>query len=432
MSHNVVVLGAGPAGLGAALAVARRKIAPVTVVEQHQSVGGLAGSFLLDGVHVDYGSHRLHPACDPSILRDLRELLAGDLLLRPRRGRIRLRGRWIQFPLSPLNLLAHLPPSVSLGAAWDMARQPFAPPPAAGETFESVLRRGLGPTICGDFYFPYVRKLWGVEPSLLSPELARRRVSGSSPRKLLRKVAHAIPGFKPPEAGQYYYPRRGYGQISDRLAEALREAGGDLVLGARVMRIEKAGVAWRVCYERAGEPCAVEATHVWSTLPIGALPGLLAPHPPAAVLDAAGALSFRAMILVYLVLEQSQFTAFDAHYFPEETLPLSRLSEPKNYSAAADPADLTVLCAELPCDRSSALWSAPDQELGEAALRWLAAADLPVRSRVRLRDAPPSMVWLATTPPASVTTSLSIASVASPAETRRMSAIALHKWSPSS
>jgi len=383
VSPGVVVLGAGPAGLGAALQLARRKIAPVTVLEQAHAVGGLAGSFLLEGIRVDYGSHRLHPACDPSILRDLRELLGGDLLLRPRRGRIRLHGRWIRFPLSPLDLLAHLPPSFSIGAAWDLACKPFAPPPATGATFESVLRSGLGATICRDFYFPYARKLWGVEPAMLSPELARRRISGNSPGKLLRKVANAIPGLKAPEAGKFCYPRNGYGQISDRLAEALGEAGGDLILDARVTCIEKAGGAWRVLYQRAGEPCAIACNHVWSTLPVGALPALMAAGPPAEVLAAAAALSFRAMILIYLVLEQPRFTVFDAHYFPEDTVPLTRLSEPKNYSAATDPPGLTALCAELPCDLNSSLWTKSDEELGDAVLGWLAAVDLPVVARVR-------------------------------------------------
>ncbi|PYX90989.1 MAG: amine oxidase, partial [Acidobacteria bacterium] len=98
---RVAVLGAGPAGLGAAFQLSRQGLAHATVLEQRQEPGGNAGSFELEGIHVDYGSHRLHPACDPEILRDLQGLLGEDLLLRPRHGRIRLRGRWIHFPLRP-------------------------------------------------------------------------------------------------------------------------------------------------------------------------------------------------------------------------------------------------------------------------------------------------------------------------------------------
>ena len=383
LSASTVILGAGPAGLGAALQLARRGLGRVTVLEQHSAVGGNAGSFLLDGVYADYGSHRLHPACDPEILRDLKQLLGDDLLLRPRHGRIRLRGRWIHFPLHPLDLALRLPPSFLLGAASDLVRKRITAPTRGADTFASVLERGLGRTICHDFYFPYARKIWGAEPEALSPVQARRRVSGSSPGKLLRKIAGAIPGLKPPGAGQFYYPRRGYGQIPERLGEAVSNAGGELVLDARVTRLKKAGPVWRVHYLRQGQPCAAESERVWSTLPIDVLARCLVPSPPPEVLNAAGRIAFRAMILIYLVLEQDRFSEFDAHYFPEPAVPLTRLSEPKNYSAAAEPRGVTVLCGELPCDIDSGPWRAMDRELGNAMLGWLAAADLPVRARVR-------------------------------------------------
>ena len=80
---QVIILGAGPAGVGAAYQLTRKGLARVTVLEQHDAVGGNAGSFEIEGVHVDYGSHRLHPACDPEIIADLRDLLGEDLRDRP-------------------------------------------------------------------------------------------------------------------------------------------------------------------------------------------------------------------------------------------------------------------------------------------------------------------------------------------------------------
>ena len=111
----IVVLGAGPAGLAAAykLAVERRR--PVTVVERQARVGGNAASFVVDGIPVDFGSHRLHPSTSPAVMADIRRLLGSDLLDRPRHGRIRLRGRWVHFPLKPVDLALHLPPAFALG-----------------------------------------------------------------------------------------------------------------------------------------------------------------------------------------------------------------------------------------------------------------------------------------------------------------------------
>src|SRR5271157_6549820 len=111
---HVVILGAGPAGVGAAYQLARKGIARVTVLEQRDGVGGNAGSFELDGVHCDFGSHRLHPVASPEILDDLRRLLGGDLLFQKRHGRILLQGRWIHFPLKPADLLFRLPKSFAL------------------------------------------------------------------------------------------------------------------------------------------------------------------------------------------------------------------------------------------------------------------------------------------------------------------------------
>jgi hypothetical protein len=49
-----------------------------------------------------------------------------------------------------------------------------------------------------------------------------------------------------------------------------------------------------------------------------------------------------------LIVKIPCFNTFDAYYFPEESIPISRLSEPKNFSSSSEPRSRTVLCAELP------------------------------------------------------------------------------------
>jgi protoporphyrinogen oxidase len=380
---HVVILGAGPAGVGAAWQVARRGLARVTVLEQREGCGGNAGSFELEGMRVDFGSHRLHPACDPAILRDLQELLGEDLLDRPRHGRIRLGGRWIHFPLKPVDLMLRVPPSFALGVAADMARKFLPVPNGEPESFASVLERGLGRTICREFYFPYARKLWGVAPPDLAPIQAQRRVSGNSFGKMLRKLANAVPGLKRPGANRFFYPRHGYGEISERIAEAARSSGAEFVHRARVLGVDCEGGRVRVVrYERDGSEQVVNANHVWSTLPVSLLVHGLRPEPPADILAATRNISYRGMILIYLVVEQDHFTEYDAHYFPEEAMRISRLSEPKNYGLSPEPRGRTILCAELPTDPGSPEWAMTDEVLGRALVGWLGEAGLPVRARV--------------------------------------------------
>jgi protoporphyrinogen oxidase len=394
---RVVILGAGPAGLGGAYRLARRGDAAVTVVDRSNTVGGNAGSFELAGQPVDYGSHRLHPTCDPEVLDDIRVLLGDDLVDRPRHGRIRLRGRWIHFPLKPLDLVLRLPPGFALGVGADVLRKLTrrAPQLTGSETFASLLESGLGRTICRDFYFPYAEKIWGLPPTDLAGTQARRRVSAGSLGKMMRKVLTAIPGLGPRSAGRFYYPRGGYGQISHAYRHAAEAAGTTFILGAVLDAVEHADDrVVRVDLQQDGCCRRLEADHVWSTIPVSALVEALRPAAPGPVLDAARQIEFRAMILIYLVLEQDRFTEYDAHYFPEPDILISRLSEPKNYGLTGGP-NRTVLCAELPCSPHDPAWGLSADDLGCLVSDALIRAALPLRAPIkevavrRLRQAYP-------------------------------------------
>jgi protoporphyrinogen oxidase len=394
---RVVILGAGPAGLGGAYRLARRGGVGVTVIERGHTVGGNAGSFELAGQPVDYGSHRLHPTCDPEVLGDIRGFLGNDLVDRPRHGRIRLRGRWIHFPLKPVDLALRLPPGFALGVGADVLHKltRLDRHRTESETFASVLEAGLGRTICRDFYFPYAQKIWGLPPTELAGIQARRRVSAGSLAKMARKILAVIPGLKRPGAGRFYYPRGGYGEISHAYHRAAEAAGATFVLGATVSAVECAAdrvVALEV--EQDGGRRRLEADHVWSTIPVSALVEALRPAAPEAVLEAGRRIEFRAMILIYLVLEQDRFTEYDAHYFPEAHIRISRLSEPKNYGLTGAP-NRTVLCAELPCSPRDPEWEFSVDDLGRLVGDALERAALPLRAPVkevvvrRLRQAYP-------------------------------------------
>jgi len=380
---SLVILGAGPAGLGAAWQVARSDKASVTLLERAPRVGGNAGSFELAGMPVDFGSHRLHPASDDEILADIREMLGEDLLDRPRHGRIRLRGRWIHFPLKPVDLALGLPPSFGLSVARDQLLGRFRAPTAGAESFASVVETKLGRTIAHDFYLPYARKIWGVAPEELSPIQARRRVSADSPAKLVRKVLSAVPGLRPKGAGRFFYPRGGFGQICEAYHEQALAAGARVELGAEVEAVEldRGGVV-AVRYRSDGRTTTLPTHRVWSTIPISTLTRMLEPAAPAELLQAADEIQFRSMLLIYLVVDQPRFSEFDAHYFPETSIPITRLSEPKNYAARDEPAGRTVLCAELPCSREDDVWSMEDVDLGRLVSEGLAGVGLPLGGAV--------------------------------------------------
>ncbi len=380
---QIAILGGGPAGLGAAWRLAKEGKARVELYEAGPRLGGNAGSFDADGVHCDFGSHRLHPASDPAILADIKTLLGDDLLLRPRHGRIRLKESWIHFPLKPVDLATKLPPIFAASLFFDAATAKMRAPKVETETFGSVLLGGLGRAMCESFYFPYMKKLWGLGPDELAPTLAKRRVSGSSLPKLMRKIFASLPGLKSPTTGKFFYPRRGFGLICDRIGDAARASGANVNLNARVEGIEIENNRVKSVAIRRGEQIERKAVDaVWSTLPLTVLVKASGAAAPESVRQAANAIRYRGMILVYIVLDADQYTEFDAHYFPELSIPISRLSEPKNYSALLEPKGRTVLCAELPGDPGDQYWSMDDESLGKALYGWLGACGLPQSAKI--------------------------------------------------
>lgn len=349
----VLVLGAGPAGLGAAYRLARAGH-DVVVIEREDHVGGASASFEVAGQRVDHGSHRLHPSTPEPILSDLRRLLGPDLQRRERHGRIRLADRWIGFPLRPTEIVRSLPPGFAASALVDAATAWSRHPQE--DTFAEVVRAQLGATMLDRFYGPYAEKLWGLPPEDLDGEQARRRISANSAVAMARRVLAGAD----PEKRTFLYPRRGFGQLWEALAEAAVEAGADLRLSTPAT-----AVTWSedgVAVESPAEDIA--GTRLLSTLPLPVLAHLARPPEPFTLLHHARSLTSRAMVLVYLVVPEPRFTAFDAHYLPEIWTPVTRISEPKNYrDSADDPPELTVLCAEIPCQVGDDTWEADDDVL---------------------------------------------------------------------
>lgn len=366
------MLGAGPAGLAAAWRLAARGRS-VVVLERADHVGGLTASFDVGGVRVDHGSHRLHPSAPPSVLRAVSDLLGDDLQRRTRNGRIRIAGRFVAFPPRPLDMARHFPPTLTAGLIRDAVARPLRRP--RSDTFAEVVRATLGPTLADHFYSPYVSKIWGVGPEALAGELARRRVSARGPRDLLARM------LRPAPRREFLYPRRGFGEISERLADAATAAGATIRLGVGATQVVPGpeGVA-----VNGSDGTRVEAPWAFSTLPASVLARITSPAPPADVLEAAARLRSRGLVLVYLELEQPRFTQFDAHYFPEPDIASARISEPKNYrDSSDDPADRTVLCAELPATAGDARWRASDTDLTATVIDDGARAGLPPPALLR-------------------------------------------------
>jgi protoporphyrinogen oxidase len=370
-SADLIVLGAGPAGLAAAWRAGRAGLSTI-VLERAGAVGGMAASFSVGGIRVDHGSHRLHPATAPGILADLRGLLGSDLQLRRRHGRLRVADRWVEFPLRGGQLARTLPPSMLARAGAEALAEPIRRlRPAGPRSYADALRRGLGPTLYDALYAPFAVKLWGLSGDEIDAEQARVRVSADSPWKIARRLLRR--GTEG-QGRSFYYPRLGFGQIVEALASAATESGVDIRPNTEVERLRLDETV--EVHSATGE--SFTAGHLFTTVPLPALARIADPPPPAAALDSAGRLRFRAMVLIYTVLDGRPWSEYDATYLPDTGTPITRICEPPNYrDSADDPAERTVLCCELPCSVGDTWWSASDEDLGALVTDTAARLGLP-------------------------------------------------------
>ncbi|HET7325738.1 MAG TPA: FAD-dependent oxidoreductase [Nocardioidaceae bacterium] len=360
-SADVAVLGAGPAGLAAAWRAARRGFS-VRLFDRADHVGGMSSSFEVAGMRVDMGSHRLHPNTPARVMQDLHHLLGDDLQIRRRNGRLRIGGAWVSFPLRAGELARRLPAGTSAGIARDALTGPLRRP--RRDTYAEHVRGGLGPTVYDALYGPYAQKLWGLPGSEISGAQARKRVTGNSPWKVAGRLLRG--GRTSASSGQgelFHYPRRGFGQICEQLADAATDAGAEIVLGAEIDRLVPTFDDVRV---RTRDGAETDAGIAFSTLPLPLLARITSPGPSLTAVEAASRLRFRAMVLVYVVHRGGRWTPYDAHYLPGPETPLTRISEPANYrDSADDPSDLSVVCAEIPCAIGDEVWTADTDALGQ-------------------------------------------------------------------
>jgi protoporphyrinogen oxidase len=364
----LTILGGGPAGLGLAF-YAHRADVPFVLFERSKELGGMCRT-LRHGEHLyDCGAHRFHDR-DPEITRDLVELMGEELLTVDAPSRICDRGRFINFPPTPLNVLLSCRPGEAGRIGLELMRVRWRPRSCA--SFKDFAVSQFGETLSRRLLLNYSEKLWGLPADELSPDIATRRLQGMTLRSLLLELI--VPGREATHIdGQFLYPRRGYGQIIDRLkhglpAEALRT-------GYEVARLECRGGAITHIHFAAGRAVATPG-RVVSTLPLTLLVKFLGDQMPDEVRRIATRLRFRQIRLIFLRLRRPRVSAYASVYIPDPALCVSRLYEPKNRSAAMAPADETSLVVEVPCFADDAIHRTASETLAERVIGELAQLKL--------------------------------------------------------
>ena len=358
----LAILGGGVAGLAAANEAERLGV-PYRLYEADAELGGNARTFTSSDASLgewrfDAGAHRLHDR-DPQVTARFHDLLGDELLTVDEPSRIRWRDRFVDFPLDPWNLSRVLSLGHLLRAGAGLLTSRLRPGPAA-ENLEALAVRRYGRAIAEPFLLQYSERLWGYPASELSPDVAGRRLEGLDLRRIVRGLTRR--GERCPHMeGRFLYPRLGIGRLAEALAAGCRP--DRLRVRSAVSALRHDGRRVRAVELASGE--RVEVSDVVSTLPLALHARLLDPRPATDLVDAAGRLEFRHVILVAVRLRRPCRSRYASTYFPDPSWPFTRVHEPTVRSAAMAPPGCTALVAEVPCFSGDARWQQDPDGLTE-------------------------------------------------------------------
>src|SRR5437763_5179024 len=376
--NDVLILGAGPAGLTAAWELRKHRV-PLTLIEKDpRYVGGLARTVEHRGYRFDIGGHRFFSKND-EIESTWTEILGDELLTRGRLSRIYYRGRFFAYPLKAFNALRNLGPieTVRCLASYAHARlRPIKNP----RTLEEWVRNQFGWRLYSIFFKTYTEKVWGISTKELSADWAAQRIKSLD---LWKAVTSALlPRRAPAKRGdvvttlidRFRYPRLGPGQMWEKVARTLAEDGRPVRHGRTILGIEHSGGRVRSVITRDADGHVEEhhAAHFISTIPIRELIGLLDPAAPDAVREAAKALSYRDFISVAVMIDRASLFPDNWIYVHDPSVKVGRIQNFKNWSPDMVPdQSKTCLGLEFFCFEGDGMWTMPDDLLIELAKKEL-------------------------------------------------------------
>lgn len=416
MKKNLVIIGAGPAGLTAAYEILEKTGEwNVTILEASQFIGGISRTIEKNGNRFDIGPHRFFSKSDevnalwnklmplqgaPSkddIALGRRCSLAENgpdpektdrvMLRRHRLTRIFYLKHFFDYPISikPATFIA-MGLVRTWKAGWSYLYSAFFK--RKENSLEDFYINRFGKVLYQMFFEDYTEKLWGIHPSKIDPSWGAQRVKGLSLWKAL--VSVFIASNKKKETSlieEFSYPKFGSGQFWTLLADAIRDKGGEIKFNTKVVGLEGENGQVRAVISSNGERIPCDA--VFSSMPVKDLVAALGSAPDD-VGRIAAELPYRDLITVTLMVDKlaikndtkyptlGQYIPDVWIYVQERAVRMGRLEIYNNFSPymVDDPKNHVLFSAEYFCSEGDSLWSMEDGAFIKKCIEELKVAGL--------------------------------------------------------
>jgi protoporphyrinogen oxidase len=422
---TAVIIGAGPAGLTAAIELERRSEIKPILLEANHEVGGISRTIRYKGNRMDIGGHRFFSKSD-RVMRWWLDLMpvaacggAGDskegelryqgqrreapltlqqvaqteedlvMLVRERKSRIYYLRRFFDYPirltadtLKKMGLTRVFRAGISYMRSTLLPRRPE-------RSLEDFFINRFGRQLYLTFFKSYTEKVWGVPCHRISAEWGAQRIKGLSLKGVATHfLKKTFSSRKSNDLAQkqtetsliekFLYPKFGPGQLWEHAADLVRKSGGEIHFGINIDRINVEGnkVVSVEGANESGERATYAGDYFFSTMPVRDLIRAVSAEVPKEVAEVSEGLMYRDFITVGLLAKKLAVAEDDGSplkdnwiYIQEPDVMVGRLQIFNNWSPwLVDNPDKVWIGLEYFCNDTDALWKLSDEEMAEFAI----------------------------------------------------------------
>ena len=417
---SAIIIGAGPAGLTAALELLRRTDIKPIILEADDYVGGISRTVNYRGNRIDIGGHRFFSKSD-WVMNWWKEILPVQIeaekfdlddhtceinvsapetadqdrimLVRNRLSRIYFLRKFYDYPIKvSLSTLYNLGLTKLLRIATTYAWAKVFPH-LPEKSLEDFLFNRFGSELYRTFFKDYTKKVWGVSCHEIAAEWGAQRIKGLS---IATAIKHAVKKFLHCYLGKneqrnvntsliehFYYPKFGPGQMWEEVARRVVDMGGEIRFRHQVsgLRLEYGQViAVRAWNQITQSDVEMVGNYVFSTMPLRELVIGMGDMVPVTVREIAVNLPYRDFITVGLLVKkmrpnpQSRSVATNNMppdnwiYIQESDVKVGRLQIFNNWSPGmVKELDKVWIGLEYFCNEGDSIWNLSDPELKDLA-----------------------------------------------------------------
>ncbi|OGW74951.1 MAG: hypothetical protein A2Z72_07470 [Omnitrophica bacterium RBG_13_46_9] len=383
-SYECCIIGAGPAGLGAAYELVKNGVTDILIIDKNKRVGGLARTDILGETRFDIGPHRFFTK-NKEIDKIWHDTLGSNFQPVSRLTRIYYKNKYFNYPIKPANVLMNLGPVDSLNATLSFFSSQISKKNTP-ITFEDWIIQKFGHKLYETFFKVYTEKVWGIPCNRIGAEWAIQRIKGLDALEVLKNALFKDRKKKIKTlVEEFDFPVLGVGQMYEAMCDKLVSQGAELMIESKVFRFNRHdNVIESIDVLRAdGKEIKINAKQFFSSVPLAHYFGMLNPAESGLILDSAGMLKYRAHITVGLLIGRSEVFPDQWIYVHSPDVQIARIANYKNFSKAmVKDENTTTLSVEYFVFTYDNLWSETDKFLSDMAINELEKMHLVERREV--------------------------------------------------